>query len=69
MARGGDGGAGTKTLLLLVLGVGATVGAGSAVSKDVGAGELAVARGKQVAIKNWKRPQKVLSLLTTLRSL
>jgi len=42
----------------VTVGTGATVGAGSAVSKDVGANELAVARGKQVAIKNWNRPGK-----------
>jgi len=42
----------------VTVGAGATVGAGSAVSKDVGPNELAVARGKQVAIKNWKRPRK-----------
>jgi bifunctional UDP-N-acetylglucosamine pyrophosphorylase/glucosamine-1-phosphate N-acetyltransferase len=40
----------------VTVGTGATVGAGSAVSKDVGANELAVARGKQVTIKNWNRP-------------
>ena len=42
----------------VTVGTGATVGAGSTVSKDVGANELAVARGKQVAIKNWNRPGK-----------
>ncbi len=42
----------------VTVGTGATVGAGSAVSKDVGANELAVARGKQVTIKNWNRPVK-----------
>ena len=42
----------------VTVGTGATVGAGSTVSKDVGANELAVARGKHVAIKNWNRPGK-----------
>ena len=37
---------------------GATVGAGSVVTKDVGAQQLAVARGKQVNISNWKKPSK-----------
>jgi bifunctional UDP-N-acetylglucosamine pyrophosphorylase/glucosamine-1-phosphate N-acetyltransferase len=40
------------------LGRGATTGAGSTITKDVAAGELAVARAKQVAIAGWKRPVK-----------
>ena len=37
---------------------GATVGAGSVVTKDVDEQQLAVARGKQVNISNWKKPSK-----------
>jgi bifunctional UDP-N-acetylglucosamine pyrophosphorylase/glucosamine-1-phosphate N-acetyltransferase len=37
---------------------GATVGAGSVITKNVEAGELAVARGKQANIKGWKKPSK-----------
>ena len=37
---------------------GATVGAGSVVTKDVDEEQLAVARGKQVNISNWKKPSK-----------
>ena len=37
---------------------GATVGAGSTITKDVPAGTLVVARGKPVAIAGWKRPSK-----------
>jgi bifunctional UDP-N-acetylglucosamine pyrophosphorylase/glucosamine-1-phosphate N-acetyltransferase len=40
------------------VGDGATVGAGSTITKDVPPGTLAVARGKQVAIEGWKRPVK-----------
>jgi bifunctional UDP-N-acetylglucosamine pyrophosphorylase/glucosamine-1-phosphate N-acetyltransferase len=42
----------------VTIGKNATTGAGSAISKDVPDETLAVARGKQVAIEGWKRPQK-----------
>jgi bifunctional UDP-N-acetylglucosamine pyrophosphorylase/glucosamine-1-phosphate N-acetyltransferase len=42
----------------VTIGAGATIGAGSVVSKDAPAGELTVARAKQVTIKGWKRPVK-----------
>ena len=40
------------------IGAGATIGGGSTITKPVGAGELAVARGKQVLISGWTRPAK-----------
>lgn len=40
------------------IGKGATVGAGSVITRDVADGELAVARGKQRNISNWPRPDK-----------
>lgn len=40
------------------IGENATVGAGSVITGDVGAEELAVARGKQRNISGWKRPTK-----------
>jgi bifunctional UDP-N-acetylglucosamine pyrophosphorylase / glucosamine-1-phosphate N-acetyltransferase len=40
------------------LGAGATIGGGSTITKDVAAGQLAVARGKQVGIEGWVRPKK-----------
>jgi bifunctional UDP-N-acetylglucosamine pyrophosphorylase / glucosamine-1-phosphate N-acetyltransferase len=40
------------------IGDGATVGGGSTVSKDVPAGQLVVARARQVSVPGWKRPQK-----------
>jgi bifunctional UDP-N-acetylglucosamine pyrophosphorylase/glucosamine-1-phosphate N-acetyltransferase len=42
----------------LTLGAGGTVGGGSTITKDTPPGALSVARGKQVSIPNWSRPQK-----------
>ena len=42
----------------ITIGAGSTVGGGSTVTKSVDAGVLAVSRGKQVSITNWKRPTK-----------
>ncbi|WP_419596700.1 bifunctional UDP-N-acetylglucosamine diphosphorylase/glucosamine-1-phosphate N-acetyltransferase GlmU [Thiolapillus sp.] len=40
------------------IGQNATIGAGSVIAKDAEAGELTLARGKQVTIRGWKRPSK-----------
>lgn len=42
----------------LTLGAGTTVAGGSTITKDTPPGTLAVARGRQVSIANWKRPAK-----------
>jgi len=42
----------------VTLGRGATIGGGSTITKDVNPGDLAVARGKQVALPGWARPAK-----------
>ncbi len=42
----------------VTLGAGATIGGGSTVSKDAPAGQLTVARAKQVSLSGWTRPQK-----------
>jgi bifunctional UDP-N-acetylglucosamine pyrophosphorylase / glucosamine-1-phosphate N-acetyltransferase len=42
----------------LTLGAGATIGGGSTLSKDAPAGQLTVARAKQVSIAGWTRPKK-----------
>lgn len=57
----GDGafiGSNSSLVAPVEIGAGATVGAGSTVTKTVAADQLAVARGKQINLDNWKRPQK-----------
>ena len=43
----------------VTLGAGGTIGGGSTITKDTAPGALSVARGKQISIANWQRPQKV----------
>jgi bifunctional UDP-N-acetylglucosamine pyrophosphorylase/glucosamine-1-phosphate N-acetyltransferase len=42
----------------VTIGAGATIGGGSTISKNAPAGELSVARAKQVSISGWQRPTK-----------
>jgi len=42
----------------VTVGAGATVAGGSTIAKDVPAGTLGVARGRQITITHWKRPTK-----------
>jgi bifunctional UDP-N-acetylglucosamine pyrophosphorylase/glucosamine-1-phosphate N-acetyltransferase len=42
----------------VTIGAGATVGGGSTLTKDVPAGSLGVARGRQVNLANWSRPAR-----------
>jgi bifunctional UDP-N-acetylglucosamine pyrophosphorylase / glucosamine-1-phosphate N-acetyltransferase len=42
----------------VTIGDGATIGGGSTISRDVPAGQLAVARAKQATVAAWKRPTK-----------
>ena len=42
----------------VTLGAGATIGGGSTITKDVPAGQLAVARGRQACLNGWTRPVK-----------
>jgi bifunctional UDP-N-acetylglucosamine pyrophosphorylase / glucosamine-1-phosphate N-acetyltransferase len=42
----------------VTIGAGGTVGGGSTITKDTAPGALSVARGRQVGIANWQRPQK-----------
>ncbi|MBT4987434.1 MAG: bifunctional UDP-N-acetylglucosamine diphosphorylase/glucosamine-1-phosphate N-acetyltransferase GlmU, partial [Proteobacteria bacterium] len=51
-------GSNTALVAPLTVGEGATVGAGSAVSRDVPAGQLAVTRAQQTVKEGWERPQK-----------
>ena len=57
----GDGvfvGSNTSLVAPVSLADNATIGAGSTITRDVAADELAVARGKQRNIANWQRPTK-----------
>jgi bifunctional UDP-N-acetylglucosamine pyrophosphorylase/glucosamine-1-phosphate N-acetyltransferase len=51
---------GSDTMLVapVVVRRGATIGAGSTITKEAPAGELTLARAKQVTVPGWKRPQK-----------
>jgi bifunctional UDP-N-acetylglucosamine pyrophosphorylase/glucosamine-1-phosphate N-acetyltransferase len=42
----------------VVIGPDATIGAGSVIGKEAPAGELTIARAKQVTLHGWKRPTK-----------
>ena len=42
----------------ITIGAGGTVGGGSTLTKDTAPGALSVARGRQVSIPDWRRPQK-----------
>ena len=57
---GADVHVGSNCVLIapVTLGDGATIGGGSTITKDVPAGQLAVARGRQAAIGGWSRPVK-----------
>ena len=57
----GDGafiGSNTALVAPVTVGPGATIGAGSTISKDAPEGQLTVARGRQVTVRGWKRPEK-----------
>jgi bifunctional UDP-N-acetylglucosamine pyrophosphorylase/glucosamine-1-phosphate N-acetyltransferase len=53
---------GSDTMLVapVVVRRGATIGAGSTITKEAPAGELTVARAKQVTVSGWKRPKKAV---------
>lgn len=51
-------GSNTSLVAPVALAEGATIGAGSTITRDVGRQELAVARGKQRNIQGWERPEK-----------
>jgi bifunctional UDP-N-acetylglucosamine pyrophosphorylase/glucosamine-1-phosphate N-acetyltransferase len=42
----------------VTIGAGGTVGGGSTITKSTPAGALTVARGKQVSVAHWQRPEK-----------
>jgi bifunctional UDP-N-acetylglucosamine pyrophosphorylase/glucosamine-1-phosphate N-acetyltransferase len=57
---GADAHIGSNCVLVapVTVGAGATIGGGSTISKDAPAGELTVARARQVTLPGWKRPTK-----------
>jgi len=40
------------------VGAGATIGAGTTLTKNAPAGQLTISRAKQLTIEGWKRPEK-----------
>jgi bifunctional UDP-N-acetylglucosamine pyrophosphorylase/glucosamine-1-phosphate N-acetyltransferase len=51
-------GSDTQLVAPVTVGQGATIGAGSTVTKDVPAGSLTVSRSRQTTVAGWKRPRK-----------
>lgn len=51
-------GSDTQLIAPITVGKGATIGAGTTLTKDAPAGKLTVSRPKQITIDNWQRPQK-----------
>jgi len=51
-------GSDTQLVAPVKVGRGATIGAGSTITRDVPEGELTLSRTKQATIKGWKRPTK-----------
>ena len=52
-------GSDTQFVAPVTIGDGATIGAGSTITKDIPKEKLTLARSKQVTIDNWQRPKKV----------
>jgi bifunctional UDP-N-acetylglucosamine pyrophosphorylase/glucosamine-1-phosphate N-acetyltransferase len=53
-------GSGSMLVAPLKVGAGANTGAGSTITKEAPAGQLTLARAKQVTLPTWKRPTKKL---------
>jgi bifunctional UDP-N-acetylglucosamine pyrophosphorylase/glucosamine-1-phosphate N-acetyltransferase len=51
-------GSGTMLVAPVEIGAGATIGAGSTITKDAPAGELTIGRARQATIPGWQRPKK-----------
>ncbi len=51
-------GSDTQLVAPVTVGEGATIGAGSTITKDVPANQLSFCRKQQIFIENWERPQK-----------
>jgi len=51
-------GSGVNLVAPIEIGTGATIGAGSTLTKDAPSGELSLARTRQTSVPGWKRPMK-----------
>ncbi|MEJ2115246.1 MAG: DapH/DapD/GlmU-related protein [Gammaproteobacteria bacterium] len=51
-------GSDTQFIAPVKIGDGATIGAGSTITKDTPKAKLSLSRSKQITIDNWQRPQK-----------
>ncbi len=51
-------GSGTQLVAPVTVGEGATIGAGSTITRDTPKGELTLARARQQSVKGWRRPKK-----------
>ncbi|MDE2295549.1 MAG: bifunctional UDP-N-acetylglucosamine diphosphorylase/glucosamine-1-phosphate N-acetyltransferase GlmU [Gammaproteobacteria bacterium] len=54
-------GSGAMLVAPVRIGAGATIGAGSTITANTPAGQLALARAKQVSVEGWERPAKATS--------
>jgi bifunctional UDP-N-acetylglucosamine pyrophosphorylase / glucosamine-1-phosphate N-acetyltransferase len=52
-------GSGSMLVAPVRIGAGATVGAGTTLTREAPAGQLTLARGRQTTVENWGRPQKL----------
>jgi bifunctional UDP-N-acetylglucosamine pyrophosphorylase/glucosamine-1-phosphate N-acetyltransferase len=51
-------GSDTQLVAPVTVGAGATIAAGSTITKNAPAGQLSLSRGRQISIPGWKRPVK-----------
>jgi bifunctional UDP-N-acetylglucosamine pyrophosphorylase/glucosamine-1-phosphate N-acetyltransferase len=54
-------GSDTQLVAPVTVGKGATLGAGTTLTRDAPAGELTISRAKQTTVPGWKRPVKIKS--------
>lgn len=53
-------GSDTQLVAPVTVGAGATIAAGSTITKDAPPGELTISRGRQLTVRGWKRPVKIV---------
>lgn len=52
-------GSDTQLIAPVTVGKGATIGAGSTITKDTAEDQLTLSRAKQISVKGWQRPEKI----------